>query len=162
MPHGVASDRVIKKGELVVVDLGASVDGYCSDITRTFATGKPSRLLTNVYQVVKKAQALAVAAVKPGADCAVLDKIARGHIATAGYEKEFGHSLGHGVGLEPHEGPLLAAQSKEKLQAGMTVTVEPGIYLDGVGGVRIEDTVLVGKRGPVPLTMFPRKLKVLR
>jgi Xaa-Pro aminopeptidase len=158
MPHGLATDRVIGAGELVVVDLGARVDGYCSDITRTFATGPLTPRQIEIYRTVQEAQQLALAAAKPGARAADVDAVARGHIEAAGYGEDFGHSLGHGVGLEPHELPVLAPRSAEVLQAGMVVTVEPGIYRERTGGVRIEDTVLVGRRGPVSLTGFSREL----
>ena len=162
MPHAEPTGRIIRPGELVVIDMGASVDGYCSDITRTFATGTLPRLLENVYGLVRQAQAMSLAAARPGARCADVDALARGHIAEAGFGRQFGHALGHGVGLEAHEGPVLASRSREVLAAGMTVTVEPGVYLEGRGGVRIEDTVLVGDRGPVPLTVTPRELIRLR
>lgn len=162
MPHGSATDRVIREGELVVVDMGATVNGYCSDMTRTFATGPLPQRLNQIYDIVRQAQALALRQVMPGAPAAEPDRAARDHIKDAGFGGEFGHSLGHGVGLEPHEGPWLAAKAAGSLEAGMTVTVEPGIYLEGRGGVRIEDTVLVGRRGPLPLTGFSRRLMFLR
>lgn len=158
MPHGVASGRVIRRNELVVVDLGASVGGYCSDMTRTFATGKLSNRQLDIYRTVQETQELVVREIRPGAACAALDRLAREHIMKAGYGEAFSHSLGHGVGLEAHEGPVLSSRSREILEAGMVVTVEPGIYLGRAGGVRIEDTVLVGRRGPVVLTGFPRDL----
>ncbi|MDO8737099.1 MAG: Xaa-Pro peptidase family protein [Thermoleophilia bacterium] len=162
MPHGAATSRVIRSGELVVVDMGASVDGYCSDATRTFATGPLPGKLVEIYQIVYAAQKLAMDCMAEGTVCLDADRFAREHIAVAGYGAHFGHSLGHGVGLEPHEGPVLSSLSKDTLSAGMTVTVEPGIYLDRLGGVRIEDTVLVGTRGVQPLTKFPRELITLR
>ncbi len=162
MPHGAATGRVIRKGELVVVDMGASVDGYCCDITRTFATGPLPARLKQIYNIVREAQELALNGVRPGAPAAEPDRVARGHIKAAGYGREFGHSLGHGVGLEAHEGPWLAARSRDTLAAGMTVTVEPGLYIEDQGGVRIEDTVLVGSRSPLVLTSFPRQLTLLR
>jgi len=162
MPHGVATKRKIRPGELVVVDMGASVDGYCSDTTRTFATGPLPRKLAGIYQIVYEAQRFAVDNISAGTACMDADRFARDPIAAAGYGADFGHSLGHGVGLEPHEGPVLSSISQDILSAGMTVTVEPGIYLDRLGGVRIEDTVLVGSRGVRPLTDFPRELITLR
>lgn len=162
LPHGVAGNRIIGTGELVVVDLGASVDGYCSDATRTFTTGPLPPRLTEIYRIVQEAQQLALAGVRDGVACAEIDRLARDHISAAGFGEAFGHSLGHGVGLESHEAPVLSGRSKETLKAGMTVTIEPGIYLERLGGVRIEDTVLVGARGAVPLTKFPRELKILR
>ncbi|MFA5800995.1 MAG: Xaa-Pro peptidase family protein [Thermoleophilia bacterium] len=162
MPHGVASGRVIRPDELVVVDLGASVDGYCSDITRTFATGGLSRRQAEIYRIVQEAQQAALEGAGPGVPCSDLDGIARGHITASGYGEAFGHSLGHGVGLEAHEGPVLAPRSNEILRAGMIVTIEPGIYVERVGGVRIEDTILVGPSGPERLTGFTRELTRLR
>ena len=162
MPHGVASGRVIGLDELVVVDLGASVDGYCSDMTRTFTTGELSRRQAEIYRIVKEAQESAFQGARPGVTCAELDGMTRRHITVAGYGDAFGHSLGHGVGLEEHEGPVLAPRSKEILCAGMTVTIEPGIYVERIGGVRIEDTILVGSSGPVRLTEFTRELTRLR
>ncbi|MFA6002343.1 MAG: Xaa-Pro peptidase family protein [Thermoleophilia bacterium] len=162
MPHGVASGRVIRPDELVVVDLGASIDGYCSDMTRTFSTGDLSRRQSEIYHIVREAQDVALQAARPGVTCAELDGMARRHITGSGYGDAFGHSLGHGVGLEEHEGPVLAPRSKEILMAGMTVTIEPGIYVERIGGVRIEDTILVGSRGPVRLTGFTRELIRLR
>ncbi|MBI5870664.1 MAG: aminopeptidase P family protein [Actinobacteria bacterium] len=161
MPHGVATGRVIRPGELVVIDMGASVDGYCSDATRTFATGPLPEKLAGIYETVLTAQQLAMDGMKAGTACSEADRLAREHIAAAGYGDAFGHSLGHGVGLEPHERPVLSGLSRERLAAGMTVTVEPGIYLERLGGVRIEDTVLVGSRGVRPLTEFPRELITL-
>ncbi len=162
MPHGVAVDRVIGEGELVVIDMGASVDGYCCDITRTFATGALSARQERIYRTVKEAQALALAAAKPGVACSEVDRAARDHIAAAGFGEAFGHSLGHGVGLEPHEGPVLAPASKDTLEPGMVVTIEPGIYT-GRTGVRIEDTVMIGeKKGGSPLTGFSRSLVTLK
>lgn len=161
MPHGTATKRVIRAGELVVVDMGASVDGYCSDATRTFATGTLPVKLAEIYQIVLEAQQLAINAMAAGTACSEADRLAREHIAASGYGNAFGHSLGHGVGLEPHEGPVLSSLSRETLAAGMTVTVEPGIYLDRMGGVRIEDTVLIGSHGVQSLTKFPRELITL-
>lgn len=162
MPHGASSDKVIRRGELVVVDMGAAVGGYCCDATRTFTTGRLPATLKSIYQIVKEAQELALAAAVPGAGCADIDAIARNHINAAGYGADFGHSTGHGVGLEAHEAPVLSARSKDVLQTGMTVTVEPGIYIEGAGGVRIEDTLLVGAKSPQLLTRFPRELITLR
>lgn len=161
MPHGVAGERKIGKGELVVIDFGASVDGYCCDMTRTFATGKLSRRQQRIYRTVREAQALAVKSLKPGVPCSEVDKLARDHIVKAGFGEAFGHSLGHGVGLEAHEAPLLAPRSKDVLAAGMAITIEPGIYT-GRNGVRIEDTVLITRKGATPLTGFTREPVELR
>ena len=161
MPHGIASDRIIRKNELVVIDFGASVDGYCCDMTRTFATGRLSTRQKLIYETVRRAQQLALEAAKQGMACAALDRVARDHIAGVGYGDAFGHSLGHGVGLEAHESPLLAQKSEDTLVAGMVVTIEPGIYI-GRSGVRIEDTVLVTKSGASRMTEHPRDMIVVR
>ncbi len=162
MPHGAAGDRVIRKGEVVVVDMGASVDGYASDATRTFATGRLPRRLSQIYGLVREAQESAVAGCLAGAAGAAVDALARDHIAAAGHGDEFGHALGHGVGLEAHESPVLSKRSHDKLKAGMVITIEPGVYVEGLGGVRIEDTVLVTARGPERLTGFSRKIEYLK
>jgi Xaa-Pro aminopeptidase len=161
MPHGVAGERVVKKDELVVIDMGASVDGYCCDITRTFATGRLSPRQKKIYEIVRESQQKAFEAVKPGAECSRVDAVARELIDGAGFGDAFGHSLGHGVGLEAHEGPVLSAGSKAVLEPGMCVTIEPGIYA-GRSGVRIEDTVLVNHSGAERLTKSPRRLITLR
>jgi Xaa-Pro aminopeptidase/Xaa-Pro dipeptidase len=158
MPHGTASDKVIADGELVTVDWGALVHGYHSDCTRTFAVGKVNDELRKIYNVVLEAQRLGVAAVKPGGSCFEADKVARNCITAAGYGEYFGHSLGHGVGLQVHEGPNLSFRSppEQRLEPGNVVTVEPGIYVPGVGGVRIEDLVLVTEDGAEVLTRLPK------
>lgn len=162
MPHGVSTNRIIRKGELLLVDLGARIDGMCCDMTRTFATGRISARLRNAYRTVSEAQRRALAAVSPGVSCREIDLKARKHIADAGFGDAFGHSLGHGIGLEPHEAPVLSPRSEDVLAYGMVITVEPGIYLKGAGGIRIEDTLMAGRNGPVLLTGFPRQLITLR
>jgi Xaa-Pro dipeptidase len=151
-PHGGCSDRQIREGDLVVVDVGAMYGFYRSDMTRTFVAGKPSEKQKKIYQVVKAAQKKAFEAVKPNVKAAAVDATARKVIAEAGYGDYFVHNLGHGVGLDIHEPPTLSPNSKDVLVAGNAVTVEPGIYLVGYGGVRIEDTVLVQKNGAEKLT----------
>jgi Xaa-Pro dipeptidase len=157
-PHGGCSDREIRKGDLVVVDIGATYKYYHSDMTRTLVAGKPSEKQKNLYQIVKTAQEKAFEALKPNVKAADVDAIARKVIADAGYDEYFVHSLGHGVGLEVHEPPTLSPESKEVLAVGNVVTIEPGVYLVGYGGVRIEDTVLVGKVGAEKLTSGPYAL----
>jgi Xaa-Pro dipeptidase len=154
-PHGGCSDREIRKGDLVVVDIGATYKFYHSDMTRTFVAGKPSEKQKKLYQVVKTAQDKAFEVVKPNVKAKTVDAVARKIIADAGYGEFFVHSLGHGVGLEVHEPPTLSPESKDVLAAGNVVTVEPGIYLVGNGGIRIEDTVLIGKAGAEKLTSGP-------
>ncbi|WP_309573470.1 Xaa-Pro peptidase family protein [Deinococcus sp.] len=146
-PHGVASSRVIGSDELVTVDMGAQVDGYHSDMTRTVAVGNPSAELRRLYRAVLEAEEAAVAAVRPGMRAADLDRLARDLLTGHGLGEYFAHSLGHGVGLEVHEGPGLRGTSEDVLEPGMVITIEPGVYIPGVGGVRIEDLVLVTASG---------------
>ena len=157
-PHGGCSDREIHKGALVVVDIGATYKYYHSDMTRTLVAGKPSEKQKKLYQIVKTAQDKAFEAIKPNVKAKDVDAIARKIIADAGYGEYFVHSLGHGIGLEVHEPPTLSPESKEVLAAGNMVTVEPGIYLVGYGGIRIEDTVLVQRNGAEKLTNGPYAL----
>jgi Xaa-Pro aminopeptidase len=152
LPHGIATDKRIKKGEFVIVDMGATFNGYNSDATRTFVTGTPTKKHSEIYRVVKEAHDLAIEMVRPGVRAKDIDRAAREHIARAGYAKFFGHGTGHGIGLEVHEGPNIGPASADEIKQGMVFTVEPGIYLSGFGGVRIEDMVLVTKRGATILT----------
>jgi len=161
LPHGRASAKRMKKGELVVVDMGVLKDGYNSDETRTFAVGRPKPRLREIYGIVKDAQAAALDAVRPGARSSEVDGAARKLIDKAGYGKFFGHGTGHGVGLDIHERPSLGPISEDILEEGMVVTVEPGIYLPGSGGVRIEDMALVTKGGCELLTRTARELTEL-
>jgi Xaa-Pro aminopeptidase len=151
-PHGGCSDREIHAGDLVVVDMGATYKFYRSDMTRTFVAGKPSEKQKKLYEIVKTAQAEAFRAVKPNAKAKDVDAAARKIIADAGYGENFVHGLGHGVGLEVHEPPILSPDSKDVLTVGNVVTVEPGVYLVGYGGIRIEDTVRVQKNSAEKLT----------
>ena len=160
--HALPGERVIRAGELVVVDTGARVDGYCSDITRTFAAGEPAEDLRAVYEVVLAAQLAGLAAVRAGAHGRRdVDAAARAVIDAAGHGERFGHGTGHGVGLEVHEAPSLGRTRGDRLEAGMICTVEPGIYVEGLVGVRIEDTVLVTPDGGERLTMYPKELEVV-
>ena len=161
-PHAVPGDRVVEEGELVLVDAGAKLDGYCSDCTRTFAVGEVSESLREVYDVVLRAQQAGVDAVRAGADGRDVDAAARAVIGDAGYGENFGHGLGHGIGLLVHESPVLRPESQDVLAAGNAVTVEPGIYLSGVCGVRIEDLVVVTDDGCDVLTTFPKELVTVR
>ena len=151
-PHGGCFDRKIREGELVVLDFGAVYEGYRSDMTRTMVAGKPSAKQKKLFEVVKQAQQKAFEAIKPRAKTREVDAVARKTIEAAGYGEFFVHGLGHGVGLDIHEPPTLNSASKEELSAGNVVTDEPGIYLPGYGGVRIEDTVLVTEKGAEKLT----------
>ena len=148
LPHGVAADRLLATGDLVVFDFGAVYDGYHSDMTRTVCLGPASDRQRQVYHTVLSAQLAGLAAVRPGALCRDVDRTARDIIETAGYGECFGHGLGHSVGLAIHESPRLSPLAGEaRLEAGMVVTVEPGIYLPDWGGVRIEDLVVVTADG---------------
>jgi len=158
-PHGGCTDRKIRKGDLVVVDIGASYRYYCSDMTRTIAAGKSSMKQKEIYEIVRLAQEKAFQAVKPGAKAKTVDAISRKIIGDAGYGEYYVHGLGHGVGLEVHEPPTLNPQSKDRLTVGNVVTIEPGIYITGFGGIRIEDTVLVQKRKAEKLTKGPYTLE---
>lgn len=154
-PHAVPSNAVIEDNTLVVIDMGAVHDGYCSDMTRTIPVGAPPARLLEIYDVCLRAQRAALAAVRPGIACKDVDAVAREIITEAGYGEQFGHGLGHGVGLEIHEAPRLSRQGEGVLASGMAVTIEPGIYLEGLGGVRIEDLVLVTDDGAEVLSHAP-------
>lgn len=147
LPHGVASEKVIEKGDFVTLDFGAYYKGYCSDITRTIAVGEPSDKLKEIYNVVLEAQIRGVNGIKAGLTGREADALTRDYITEKGYGEYFGHSTGHGVGLEIHEAPGLAFRSETVLEPGMAVTVEPGIYIPGVGGVRIEDDIIITSEG---------------
>ncbi len=151
-PHYITGNRILRRNDIVLCDIGALVDGYCSDLTRTFFLGNISPLGRKVYDTVARAQKLAIQAVKPGVKAAQIDRIARDEIERAGYGRRFIHGTGHGVGVEIHEAPWVSGASQDILEPGMIITVEPGIYLQGWGGVRIEDTMLVTKTGCEILT----------
>jgi Xaa-Pro aminopeptidase len=161
LPHAVPRDVEIPAGVLVTIDWGARLDGYCSDCTRTLATGTVGEREREIYELVLQAQEASLAAVEPGAEQSAVDGVARTIIEEAGYGERFGHGLGHGVGLEVHEGPRLAKTAEGELAAGSVVTVEPGVYLPGDLGVRIEDLVVVEAAGPRVLTRYPKELPVL-
>jgi Xaa-Pro aminopeptidase len=162
LPHATPRDAVIEPGVLVTIDWGARLDGYCSDCTRTYATGEVSGELRAVYDLVERAQAAALDAVRAGAEGTEVDAVARTIIADAGHGEHFGHGLGHGVGLEVHEGPRLAITATDTLVAGNVVTVEPGVYVPGLGGVRIEDLVVVADGGSRVLSSLPKGLAEVR
>ncbi|MRH43155.1 M24 family metallopeptidase [Aquibacillus halophilus] len=161
LPHGVASDKEIKSGELVTLDFGALYNGYCSDITRTVAVGKISEELNTIYHTVLEAQLRGMQGIKAGITAKEADDLTRNYIKEKGYGDYFGHSTGHGLGLEVHEGPGLSFRSKEVLKEGMVVTVEPGIYIQGIGGCRIEDDTLITKEGNEPLNFASKELITL-
>lgn len=158
LPHAIPSSTKLARGKVLLVDWGAKSCGYCSDMTRTLFLGEPEPKMAEVYKIVLEAQLAGIAAIKPGAELKDVDAAARKVIEDAGYGEQFGHSLGHGIGLDIHEQPTLAQRSKGVLQPGNVVTVEPGIYLPGVGGVRIEDDVLVTERGGRVLSSLPKSL----
>jgi len=161
MPHGVASEKVIEQGDLITLDFGCYYQGYVSDMTRTFAVGDPGDKLKEIYQIVLEAQEKVLAAAKPGMTGIELDAIARDHIASFGYGDAFGHSTGHGIGLEIHEGPNVSFRADKAFVVGNVITDEPGIYLPGIGGVRIEDDLLITETGNKVLTHSPKELIIL-
>ncbi|MBQ1946859.1 MAG: aminopeptidase P family protein [Clostridia bacterium] len=161
LPHAVPGERVIQQGDLVTMDYGAKVNGYCSDMTRTVAVGEPSEKLREIYNIVLHAQEEAEKALAPGKNCADMDKVARDIIAAAGYGECFGHSLGHGVGIDIHEEPRLSSRSTDVLAPGHIVTVEPGIYVPGLGGVRIENTCVITEDGYKALCSASKELRIL-
>ena len=152
MAHHMPSDQAISMGEPIVIDMGARVDGYCSDITRTVLVGEPDDTFRKIYDIVLGAQLTAINTVRPGMTGEECDELSRGVIVEAGYGDNFGHSLGHGVGLAVHENPRVAQKSTDTLQPAMVFTVEPGIYISGWGGVRIEDIVVLDEKGATPLS----------
>ncbi len=158
LPHARCSSRELRRGDFLLIDFGAVVGGYCSDITRTFSIGPASPEMLEVYRVVREANATASGAVRAGMRGRDADALARGYIERLGLGELFGHSLGHGIGLEIHEGPRLAKTADAPLPEGAVVTIEPGVYRPGWGGVRIEDDVLLTANGPVLLTGFSREL----
>ena len=158
MPHAEPQDVAIGRDTLITLDVGARLDGYCSDCTRTWATGTPEQELLDAYDLCLRAQQAALAALRPGMTGREADAVARDLIAGAGLGDRFGHSLGHGVGLEVHEAPRLARTAEGRLVAGHVVTVEPGVYLPGRGGVRIEDLVVVADGGRTVLSGTPKEL----
>jgi Xaa-Pro aminopeptidase len=162
LPHGIAGDRIIGRGECVTVDFGAVVDGYCSDCTRTLVTAPASAQHREVYALVLAAQQAALAGLRAGLTGREADALAREVIAAAGHGDAFGHSLGHGVGLAVHEGPTLSPREDAVLTAGAVVTVEPGVYLPGWGGVRIEDLAVITRDGCENLTALPKDLIEVR
>ena len=160
-PHSVPSDRPLRPGETIVIDCGAIVGGYASDITRTVAIGGLPEELVQVYETVREANAAGQARAAPGVEAQEVDRAARAVIKAAGYGTAFIHRTGHGLGLEVHEPPYIVEGNEERLRPGMTFTVEPGIYLPGHGGVRIEDDVVITADGAESLTTFPRELTFL-
>ncbi len=161
LPHAFVTDRKIQRGDLLTLDWGASKGGYFADLTRTFAVGAVSDELKRIYDAVYAANAAGRAAGKPGALCAEVDAAARQVITDAGYGEYFTHRVGHGLGLEGHEDPSMHGRNETSLAAGMTYTVEPGVYVPGVGGARIEDDMVVTESGSESLSSYPRELQVI-
>jgi Xaa-Pro aminopeptidase len=161
MPHAEPLDLAVDAAGPVVLDFGARFRGYCSDETVTLMPGKPGRRLGRVFDAVRKAQAAGIAAVGPGVPCREVDRRVRESLDRSGYLKYFVHSTGHGVGLDVHERPTLSPRSGDRLAEGMVVTVEPGVYIPGVGGVRLEDTVRVGASSASRVTFLPKSLSPL-
>lgn len=158
LPHASASARVVEAGDLLLLDFGAESGGYCSDITRTLVVGRSDERQREIHEVVREAQTLAVSGIHAGMTGEDADALARDYIERRGFGDHFQHSLGHGVGLEVHEAPRLARRVETPLPEGAVVTIEPGVYLPGWGGVRIEDDIHLGSAGPELLTHFPREL----
>ncbi|CAM3801062.1 M24 family metallopeptidase [Alkalicoccus chagannorensis] len=161
LPHGVASTKQIGQGELVTLDFGAYYQGYCSDITRTVAVGEPDSGLRSIYDTVHQAQLTCLEGLKPGITGIEADALARDYITEKGYGRYFGHSTGHGMGMEVHEGPGLSFRSSKKLEPGHVVTVEPGIYIEDTGGTRIEDDVVITEEGCRILSRSTKELLIL-
>jgi Xaa-Pro aminopeptidase len=161
MPHGVASEKKLEIGDAITFDYGALYSGYCSDMTRTVFLGKPDDRLKEIYNIVLDAQLVSSKGVKKGVNGKDIDKIARDIISAKGYGENFGHGLGHGVGLEIHEEPRLSMTADKALKNGMVVTVEPGIYIDGFGGVRIEDMLVVNDEDPLVLTSSTKEMIII-
>ena len=161
LPHAQPTAARLKPRGLVLVDMGAQQDGYCSDMTRMLYLGAPTAKVMRVYRAVLEAQLAAIAAARPGASTAAVDRAARRVLKGYGLDRAFVHSTGHGLGLEIHEPPRLGKRDKTRLEAGMAITIEPGVYLEGFGGIRIEDTVLVTGTGCEILTPTSKELRVI-
>jgi len=161
LPHGTPGDRPVQPGDLLLFDFGVSVEGYASDITRTFAMGRLDDELRRVYDVVKRANEAGRQAARPGVEIQEVDRAARQVIVDAGYGQYFTHRAGHGLGLEAHEPPFACEGDATILEPGMTFTVEPGVYLPGKGGVRVEDDVAITQDGCESLTTFDRELRIV-
>ncbi|SDJ12995.1 M24 family metallopeptidase [Natribacillus halophilus] len=161
LPHGIASDKKIENGDMVTMDFGALSQDYCSDMTRTVSVGEPPSQLKEIYSIVHKALAECLNSLKPNLTIKELDHIIREPIEKAGYGEKFGHGAGHGIGLDVHEELFITSNSTKRLLPNMVMTIEPGIYIPGLGGVRIEDDVLITENGCEVLTMSPKNLIVL-
>lgn len=161
LPHGTPGSRSIQAGDFVLFDLGAVYEGYCSDITRTVVVGQPSDKQREIYEAVLAANLAGIAATKPGAPAKAVDQAARDLITERGYGESFTHRVGHGLGVEVHEFPSMHGNNDEEMVPGMVFTIEPGIYVPEIGGVRIEDDVLVTEDGVEILTAYPKELQII-
>ena len=161
LPHGIASEKKIELGDPIIIDFGAIYKDYCSDMTRTVFVGEPNEEMKKIYKIVQEAQNIAVTKVSKGMTCKEVDLLARGIIEKFGYGERFGHGLGHGVGLEIHEGPTLSPKLESILENNMVITVEPGIYVPELGGVRIEDMAIIHENSPRILTSSSKDLMIL-
>jgi Xaa-Pro aminopeptidase len=161
LPHGQASDRIIQNGDFVKMDFGAQVNGYYTDFTRTVVIGEPTEKQREIYGIVSQALETSLKHVGPGKKCNELDEVGRSIIRNAGYGDNFGHSLGHSLGLNIHESPAMRSTDETRLKPGMVITVEPGIYISGWGGVRIEDLVVIRDNGIENLTESTKELQIL-
>lgn len=158
-PHGVASEKIIEENDIVTVDFGIVYQGYCTDMTRTFFLGDIDSTLKEIYEIVLEANELAIKSCRPGVSGEFVDRVARDYITSKGYGKYFIHGTGHGLGMDIHEAPYVRVGAQTLLEAGHVVTIEPGIYIEGLGGVRIEDVVLITVDGSEVLTKSPKTLK---
>ena len=161
LPHAIPGERRVRRGDMITMDFGAKVDGYCADMTRTVALGEPGETMRRVYDVVLAAQQMAQDALKAGKVCRDIDAIARDYIYGQGFSENFGHGLGHSLGIDIHENPRLSMLCTDVTRENQVLTVEPGVYLPGVGGVRIENSCVVTKDGCYPLTTAPKELIIL-
>jgi len=161
LPHAVAGERLVQQGDMITLDFGAQYKGYCSDMTRTISLGQPSAKMLEIFNIVLTAQIACQDMLAPGKPCNGVDALARSIIGEAGYGEYFGHGLGHAVGIDIHEAPRLSPKCEDDLVPGHVVTVEPGIYLPGIGGVRIENTCLITDGGARSLVKAPRELRIL-
>ena len=162
LPHGKASDKKIRRGELVIIDMGVYFEGYNSDQTRVYVVGSPTSMHKKIFNIVRDAHDRAIERIRPGVKASEVDDTARSYIARAGYGRYFGHGTGHGIGLKVHEGPVISPMSKDVLEEGMVFTIEPGIYIPEWGGIRIEDMVVVTSDGCDILTKSSRELHVIQ
>ena len=161
LPHGIASDKIIQNGEMVTLDFGCVYEGFCSDLTRTISVGEPSDEMKKIYGIVYDSQLKAIKSARTGITTKELDSSARDYIKEKGYGEKFGHGLGHGLGIEVHEMPSISQRMNVKLPEGVIVTIEPGIYVENIGGVRIEDDVLIRNGGCEVLNKSPKELIII-